>query len=78
VQRIVSIVAWSVGALMLSTVVVAELFVGAMLAIAMSEAEGERWLKVTFWAMAAIPVAVGIGALMLGLRGILPGTRRTA
>jgi hypothetical protein len=78
VQRIVSIVAWSVGALMLSTVVVAQLFVGAMFAIAMWEAEGEQWLKVAFWAMAPIPVVVGIGALRLGIRGVLPGTRRTA
>ena len=77
-QRIVSIVAWSVGTLMLSTVVVATLFVGAMFAIAISEADGERWLKVTFWVLAAIPVAAGIGALMLGLRGVLPGTRPTA
>jgi hypothetical protein len=78
VNRIASIVAWSLAALLLSAVVVAGVFIGAMLAIAMSDAEGEHWLKVAFWVLAPVPVAVGVGTLVLGLRGVLPGTRPTA
>jgi hypothetical protein len=78
VHRIVSIVAWSIGTLIVSAVLVAAIFVGALFAIAMSDANGDVWLKLSFWLLAAIPVAVGIGALMLGLRGVLPGTKRVA
>jgi hypothetical protein len=78
VNRIVSIVGWSLAALLLSFVVVVALFIGAMYAIAMSDAEGERWLKVAFWVLAPVPVAVGFGALLLGVRGVLPGTGPTA
>jgi hypothetical protein len=43
-----------------------------------SEANGERWLKLAFWILAVIPIVAGIAALRLGLRGVLPGTRRAA
>jgi hypothetical protein len=78
VNRILSIVAWSLTAFLLSFIVVAGVFIGAMLAIAMSDAEGEQWLKLAFWLLAPVPVAVGVGALVLGLRGRLPGTTPTA
>lgn len=76
-QRLVNIVAWSIGTLVVSSVVAAELFVGATFAIAVTEVD-DRWLKVAFWAFAALPVAVSIAAVMLAVRGVLPGTRRTA
>jgi hypothetical protein len=74
----VIIVGWSLTALLLSLVAVVGLFIGAMYAIAMSDVEGERWLKVAFWFLAPVPVAVGVGALLLGVRGVLPGTGPTA
>jgi hypothetical protein len=73
-----NIIAWSVGALVAATIVVAEIFVAAMFAIAITNAEGESWLKLSFWVLATIPVATGVIVLRLGLRGRLPGTRRTA
>jgi hypothetical protein len=78
VWRIVSTIAWCVGTAAFSTVVAAELFVGAVYLVAVSEANGERWLKLAFWILAVIPIVAGIAALRLGLRGVLPGTRRAA
>jgi hypothetical protein len=77
VNRIVSIIAWSVAAVLLSSAVAAGAFIGLMLAIAMSDIEGDHWLKLAFWVLAPVPVAVGVGTLVLGLRGVLPGTRPT-
>jgi hypothetical protein len=78
VRRIVGIVGWCVGSLAFSAIVVAELFVGAVYLVATWEANGEAWLKLAFWVLAMIPIAAGIGVLMLGIRGVLPGTRRAA
>ncbi len=77
-NRAVSIVTWSLSALLLSFFAIVGVFIGAMYAIAMLEAEGEVWLKVAFWVLAPVPLVVAIGALVLGLRGALPGTRPAA